>query len=880
MRALLTLFASATLLAACSPSQKTVQSPLPPPVDQPETVVEAEPEMEVDFDMEEASVDSMLNSMLAVEPYQAAQSMPWDLLHTRLRLRFDWAKEQVIGQATLRMKPTFYKQTSVTVDAKGFDFKQVALGERDKKALKYTSTDSNVVIQLDREYRRGEELELYLDYVATPAQSGGSAAITSDKGLFFINPRGEEGDKPRQIWTQGETEHNSRWMPTFDQPNERATQEFWLTVEDKYKTLSNGILVSGNKNADGTRTDYWRMDQPHAPYLHMIAVGEFAKVDDKWRNVPLSYYVEPEYSADAKEIFAHTPEMLEFFSKTLGVDYPWPKYSQIIVRDYVSGAMENTTAVIFGEFVQKHADELAEDNNDLIVAHEMFHHWFGDYVTTEAWSNLTLNEGFANYSEYLWKEHHDGLDAAEAHRFTELQGYLGSENQGGFHPLIWYQHSAANGEDMFDSHSYNKGGLVLHMLRKQIGDEAFFASLQKYLKDNKFEAVEVDELRMAFEDTIGEDLQWFFNQWFLGNGHPEMQLSYGYADGQASVTVEQTQDPSEFVPVFRLPAQVGVYPAGGGAPKLHDVVVDQRRQSFSFPAGATDLIVFDPKATILGTRDEDRPVADQVKIFERVNETTMRLLAIRRIRKAVTEEGYEVPASVIEVGLASKDFRTQNNALALVDLKQPKSVELLKALAKTATAPSVRAGALGRLTEVEGDSSLIGLYEEVLSKDRSFEVKGAALEGLYGLNPVAGTAAAKKLESTKNSALLAGLGNIYATSGDAVHLPFFESKLSTVDNQEAGQFAGAYLGLAVRSGAASADAAINKLATAALDQKNSLWRRYGFTSALAELRAGADSPELKALIGGVDLTPVITEKIEAIKAAETNPQLKGAFSQM
>ncbi len=245
-------------------------------------------------------------------------------------------------------------------------------------------------------------------------------------------------------------------MPTFDQPNERSTQEFWITVEDKYKTLSNGLMISSNKNADGTRTDYWRMDQPHAPYLHMLAVGEFAKVDDKWRNVPLSYYVEPKYEPYAKEIFAHTPEMLEFFSKTLGVDYPWPKYSQIIVRDYVSGAMENTTAVIFGEFVQKTDRELADDNNDLIVAHEMFHHWFGDYVTTEAWSNLTLNEGFANYSEYLWFEHHDGKAAAEEHRMTELQGYLGLGSRGRLPPA-----------DLVRAHLADRGGHVRRALLQQ-----------------------------------------------------------------------------------------------------------------------------------------------------------------------------------------------------------------------------------------------------------------------------------------------------------------------------------------------------------------------------------------------------------------------------
>ena len=871
---LLAISVTASALS-CGTSKQTAQAPLPAPAPTTETV-EAPTLEEL---IAELPPEDTTNYELPV--YRAAQSQPFDLTHTRLRVRFDWEKEQVIGQATVRMQPTFHPQRTVAVDAKGFEFKQVALGETTKRPLQYTANDSTVIVSLDREYKRGEQVELYFDYVATPSASGeAGAAITSDKGLFFINPRGEEGpDKPRQIWTQGETEYNSRWMPTFDQPNERSTQEFWITVDDKYETLSNGLMISSNKNADGTRTDYWRMDQPHAPYLHMLAVGEFAKVDDRWRNVPLSYYVEPEYEAYAKTIFDHTPEMLEFFSQTLGVDYPWPKYSQIIVRDYVSGAMENTTAVIFGEFVQKTDRELADDNNDLIVAHEMFHHWFGDYVTTEAWSNLTLNEGFANYSEYLWFEHHDGKAAAEEHRMTELQGYLGSGRRGGFHPLIWYGHSSPIGEDMFDAHSYNKGGLVLHMLREQIGDEAFFASLKKYLQDNKFSAVEVDELRMAFEDTIGEDLQWFFDQWFLGNGHPEFAVSYGYADGTATVTVEQRQDVEEFRPVFRLPTQIGHYPAAGGAPVMHDVEVTKRRQTFSFPAAEGDLFVFDPRSTILGLREEDRSPADRVKIFERVGETQQELIAIREIREAAEKSNFKVPSSVAAMALQSESFRIQNNGIALSDASNPATVKELRRIAREAPTSSVRSSALAKLGE-SNDEALEELYREVLSKDQSYGVMSSGLQGLFKVNPSAGAAAAAKLESSANDDLLVGVATIYATQGDQSKLGFFEEKLATVDNQQAGEFAGAYIGLAMQGGLASTQKAIDRLGELALDQKTSLYRRYSFTSALAELRSLADNPALKEDLDGVDIAPMITEKIEAIKAAETNPQLQAAFMGM
>jgi len=305
---LFTLVAFVLFAAGCKTSESTTQTPLPDPVvaktrfEQLDTMVitaEAKPMRPEDY---------------VLPVYRASQPRPNDLKHTKLRISFDWEKEQVLGKATLKLEPTFYPQNSVTLDAKGFEFKTIRLNNATGQELEYTyEGGQEVTIKLPRTYQRGQEYEVYIDYIATPAASGGGAAISSDKGPFFINPRGEEADKPQQIWTQGETEHNSRWMPTIDQPNERSTQEFWITVDDKYKTLSNGLMISSTPAANGKRTDYWRMDQPHAPYLHMLVVGEFAKVDDKWRNVPLSYYVEEDYRAYAKEIFAHTPEMMGFF---------------------------------------------------------------------------------------------------------------------------------------------------------------------------------------------------------------------------------------------------------------------------------------------------------------------------------------------------------------------------------------------------------------------------------------------------------------------------------------------------------------------------------------------------------------------------------------
>ena len=419
--------------------------------------------------------------------YRSTAKQTFDLLHTKLDVKFNWELQQVYGKATLTVKPYFYPIDTIILDAVNFDIHDIRLlGETNIPGYQYDG--EKIKITLPRKYTRQEKIQLYIDYTAKPEESNdqNGEAISSDKGLFFINPQGEVKNKPRQIWTQGETENNKKWFPTFDKPNERCSQEIFITVEDQYITLSNGKLISSAKNADGTRTDYWRQDLPHAPYLFMLAVGEFHEEKAYWNDIPLHYYVEKGFKKSASKIFNHTPEMMSFFSQKLQYPYPWDKYAQIVVRDFVSGAMENTSAVIFGEFVQKTDRELIDNDNDYIVAHELMHHWFGNLVTTEEWSNLTLNEGFANYAEYLWFEHKYGKERADYHRLTEMNGYFSQVYSQGAHPLVHYYYG--NKEDMFDAHSYNKGGLVLHMLRQYTGDEAFFTALNKYLKDNAFSA--------------------------------------------------------------------------------------------------------------------------------------------------------------------------------------------------------------------------------------------------------------------------------------------------------------------------------------------------------------------------------------------------------
>lgn len=430
-------------------------------------------------------------------PFRPARERKWDLQHTALDLSFDWQNQNVIGSATLKCKPVFYPQQILALDADHFRIQSVSLFG--KPYNDYKNDSAQIIIHLPRPFKQDEEVTVTINYIAHPQPSAGNegTAITNDQGLFFIDPLDTTPDLPRQIWTQNETSSNRKWYPTLDQPNERGTQEITLTVPDSLMTLSNGLLISSTPAENGMRKDYWKLDLPHAPYLAMIAVGKWDKVTDYWRGRPVEYYVDPGYGEDARYIYANTPEMIEFFSRKLDFPYVWPKYSQVVVKYFVTGAMENTTATVHADYIQFHREDMMSDGqNDYVVAHELFHHWFGDLVTCESWANITLNEGFANYAEYLWNEYKYGREKADISRMSELSGYF-DEAEREVHPLINYHY--ANEVAIFDAHAYNKGGLVLHMLRDLVGDEAFFASLHNYLQEHQFSSVEVTDLRQAFE---------------------------------------------------------------------------------------------------------------------------------------------------------------------------------------------------------------------------------------------------------------------------------------------------------------------------------------------------------------------------------------------
>jgi aminopeptidase N len=705
--------------------------------------------------------------------YHASRTVLTDLINTKLEVSFDWTKSWLIGKETLQAKPHYYASNELVLDAKGMEIKNVSMVG---KPLQYEYKDDVLTIKLDKKYTRDENYTVVIDYIAKPDErkTGGSNAITSDKGLYFINPRGEEPNKMPQIWTQGETESNSVWFPTIDSPNSKTKQEIYITVQDKYATLSNGKLVSSTKNADGTRTDYWKQDLPHAPYLFMMGVGEFKVVKDTYTRpdgtkMEVNYYVEPQWEKDAKAIFGETPAMIGFFSQLLGVEYPWDKYSQIVVRDYVSGAMENTGAVVFGEYAYKTQRELLDENDNSTIAHELFHHWFGDLVTCESWSNLTLNESFANYSQFLWDEHRHGLDEAEFQALQEAAGYFASADQGGYHNLVWFDYKSR--EDMFDGHSYNKGGRILHMLRKYIGDEAFFLGLKNYLKQNQFKAAEFHQLRLAFEDVSGEDLNWFFNQWYQGKGHPILDVSYATDANAVSITVNQKQ--KKDFGLFKLPVDVTVYD-DRGATTTRQWFNDESTTVKIPTQGTVKNVIFDAEAALLCKMEEKKDPSWYAFQWNNSKHYIHRKNALQKIpasspeaarvaQEALKDPFWDIRSTAIEkIGKMSGDSKTA-------------SIARLKQLASSDAVSSVRAAAITALAGIISGPELEQLCTESIQKDQSYSVISAALLQLSKVNSKAALDACKNLEKEPSSKMQVGVAMIYAKYGDADQITYYEN---------------------------------------------------------------------------------------------------------
>ena len=724
-------------------------------------------------------------------PYKPSEKKLVDLIHTELKFNLNWELQQLNGEAVIQMKPHFHSIKEVTLDAHGMEIQKVGTLDTNGRVipLQFESDSLTLVVTLKEKQTREDTFNIYVKYVSKPNDlvTVSDKPYKEDKGLYFINPLNKIKNKPQQAWTQGEPEANSIWFPTIDAPNQKMTQDVFITVDERFETLSNGVKLREEINGDGTKTVHWQQLKPHAPYLCNFVVGEYAIIKDQWEDIPVHYYVEPKDSNYARLNFGNTPEMIGFYSELFGFRYPWAKYHQAVIRDFVAGAMENTSSVVHANFVFRDSTQYLDYDFEDIVAHELMHHWFGDLVTCESWANLTLNEGFATYGEYLWLDEKYGSIRSEQHLYNDKRAYFGDAP---FKDLIRYHHDRPI--DMFDDHSYAKGGLVLHMLRNYLGDEAFFEGIKYYLHENAYQPVEVHHLRLAFEKISGEDLNWFFNQWYLAEGHPVVNFQTQQLSDSLIITVEQTQNFQEGKP-FVLPLKMNIYEDGQVVEK--EVWLTSRLDTFLFEGmGNVTHVVPNPDySQLIDIQQKISPeqaeeqyanekhFESKIGALRAVNGDTS-LTTLELFRAAAKDEHPYVRRMAISFwGKLPREGQSD-------EIKE----KLVKIIRKDSVA-KVRGTALHVLqNSFPEDTLLIDIYKQSL-EDPSNMVKAKALSNLFEIKREDALLRAVQLEENTDPTVIYLLTKKYKEIDDESKVNYFEfainhtegvTKLMVIENFE------------------------------------------------------------------------------------------------
>jgi aminopeptidase N len=508
------------------------------------------------------------------------RARPFSVEHLAVDLELDVAKHAVRGSATLRVRRVDPVAETIVLDAVGFDISSVRL---DKIAAAYLYDGEQIHVTVPRAIQTAE---ITVSYAATPR-----------RGLYFLEPDEHYPHRPRQVWSQCQEEDARYFIPCHDKPHVKMSTEMKVRVPKGWFALSNGDLVS-REDAGAMTSFHYRLDAPHPSYLLTLVAGEFAEIRAEAGAVPLAYYVPLGREADGERTFGRTPDMVQHFGEVTGVAYPWSRYSQVVVSDFIFGGMENTTATTMYEHIIYDARAAIDVTSDDLIAHELAHQWFGDYVTCRDWPEAWLNEGFATYMEHVFREKHLGKDEYFYGVKADLEAYVG-EAQGRYRRAIVCRDYDAP-LDLFDRHLYEKGGLVLHMLRTELGDTLFWAGVKLYLTRHARGVVETRDLMRALEDASGRSLGRFFEQWVFQPGHPELEVEVTWDKELLTVSAKQQQAATDGVAlVFDLTLDVDVVVAGKR--ERHPLALGARSDVFAIPCKVRpDFVVVDPLARILG----------------------------------------------------------------------------------------------------------------------------------------------------------------------------------------------------------------------------------------------------------------------------------------
>jgi aminopeptidase N len=647
----------------------------------------------------------------ADRPY--APSRDYHLQNVRVSLHFDLDQRQVIGEVTHTLSTLRDGLTHLDFDCAELTISSARVNGKDAA---FDFRDDKLRVQLAQPAKSGETFEVELKYEGKPTS-----------GLYFILPDKDDPGRAREIWTQGEAEDTHHYIPIYDYPNDRATTEMILTVPGDWLTVSNGKLLSVVDAPNGQKTWTWRQSLPVSTYLISFVAGEYKEKKDTWHNIPITYNVPRGMDDTIDPTFSHTKEMLDFFSNRFGVPYPWEQYAQTAVDDFVASGMENVSATTLAARDMLHAEFAPEkpEAEDGLISHEMTHQWFGDLVTCKDWTNTWLNEGFATFGASLWEEHYYGVDASGYRYWRDQNMWMQSRE---LYPIPIVTRDI-NDSVEYVGNVYDKAGWVIHMLREQMGDDAFFRALQHYLEANRLQNVVSADLAKAIEESSGTNVDLFFDQWIYGAGAPRFTVRSAYDDAGRKVTlsVKQTQKVEEHVGWFRVPIEVSITTSSGE--KLFPIEVSKADETFSFPVDGPPLMVlFDKGDKILKSVDFQKSPEEWIRQLRSASDVPDRADAAYALGNLHDNEA--VADALGEAAQSDKFWGVREEALrSLGRINSPAArKQVLAALSNDQ--PWVRVVAVEQLGRYHGDEEIAKRLQNIYKDDKAYSVRGAALQSL------------------------------------------------------------------------------------------------------------------------------------------------------
>lgn len=454
---------------------------------------------------------------------------PGQVEHIFLDINLDVTKQSYHATCTIRLKPIRDSLHSLTLDAVNLNIEGV---EVDAQSQKFDYNGEQLFVYLDSPTEAGKLINISIKYSCTAPQ----------RGIYFIKPDKHYPNKPIQVWTQGEDEDSRFWFPCFDYPGQLSTSEIRVRIPKPYIAISNGELISTTSDGGDYKIYHWLQKEIHPTYLMTLTVGDFAEIRDEWNGKPITYYVEKGREEDAVRSMGKTPRMMEFLSQKYGYPYPFPKYAQVCVDDFIFGGMENTsTTVLTDRCLLDSVAALDNRNTESLVVHELAHQWFGDLIVIKHWSHAWVKEGMATYSETMWTEQEYGTLDAAYYRLNDARSYLSEDAERYRRPMVTHVYREAI--ELYDRHIYEKGACVYHMIRTELGEDLFWKAIQTFVQDNAHKTVETIDLLRAIEKATGRNLMFLFDQYVYRGGHPDYNVTYSWdSDANlAKVTVKQTQ---------------------------------------------------------------------------------------------------------------------------------------------------------------------------------------------------------------------------------------------------------------------------------------------------------------------------------------------------